>query len=334
LSVLVRFFLYNLLSSLAAGLLAWAIVMLVLRLLRARSAFLYASFLALPLVKSIFILLGMGLVFPWNGLVAWHRQALPPQEILPFVLTWFVTAWFAYRLLVRQARVDLLASSAIPTGETEQRLKGALVGIQGAYQQLPCCQTGETACCISDRIPADPRLLVSESLRSPVALVEGGTPVIIFPQGLLPHLDDQELALALAHELNHFALRKPGGWSAGNLRVLAFISPVALLLANALHHEEEKACDDLAVRMLGTPEVYASMLMKSYQFARAHHPARWRQQIPVMPELMGLKPFLSERIERLLEPFPENTRWYQSGLITWPLWGILLYVLFIAHIGT
>ena len=63
---LLDFALYNLAGSLIAGLLAWMMVMAALRLLSVRTPFLYASFLALPLVKSGLVLLGIGLVFPWG----------------------------------------------------------------------------------------------------------------------------------------------------------------------------------------------------------------------------------------------------------------------------
>lgn len=328
-----RFLLYNLGASLAAGLLAWLAVMAALRLLRAKNAFLYASFLALPLVKSILVLLGIGLVFPWRWFSLWQRLSLPPQVMFPILVGWLVLAGLTYRLLVRRVRIEMLAQAHLPDGDEDERLKAALACIRQAYQVSPCCQAGETVCCISDQIPQAPHLLVSERVRSPAALVEGGTPVIIFPVGLLSRLDDQELAFALAHELNHFALHKPGGWSAGNLRLLALISPVALLIANTLHREEEKACDDLAVRMLGTPAVYASMLMKSYQFARNQGSSAWRPVMPLAPELLGGKPFLSKRIERLLEPQPEGIRWYQSRLVTWPIWMVLLYLLFFARFG-
>ncbi len=329
-----RFLVFNLGASLAAGLVAWGVVMLVLRLLGVRSAFLYAGFLALPLVKSVLVLLGLSLVLPWSGLLAWQFQALPPLAILPWILAWFVLAYLVYGLLVRQARRALLSHSAAPAGQDEVRLSRALAEIQQAYQQSPCCQAGETTCCISDQIPEHPRLLVSDRLGSPAALVEGGTPVIIFPRELVGRLADMELALALAHELNHFALRKPGGWSAGSLRLLALVSPVALLLADALHREEEKACDDLAVRILGTPEVYAGMLVKCYQFARANRRQGWQQSIAVIPELAGFKPFLSQRIERLLEPLPDGPRWYRSGWVTWPVWGTVFYLLFFARFGS
>ena len=48
---------------------------------------------------------------------------------------------------------------------------------------------------------------------------------------------------------------------------------------------------------------------------------------------MGTKPFLSQRIERLLGETPVRRGWVQSLLITWPVWGLLLYLLFFARFG-
>ncbi len=326
-----RFGLYNLGASLAAGLLAYAAVKIALRLLKAQNAFLYASFLALPLVKSILILLGIGLIFPWSKLVNLSRQALPAIDILPFIILWFVASWSLYQWFVKRARADLLLVSAPPSGEEKARLENALEQVIRAYKKATCCEAGETVCCISDKIPTQPRLLLADKLRSPVALVEGGQPIIIFPKGFASCLDERELALALAHELNHFALRKPGGWSTGNLRILALVSPVALLLSGSLHREEEKACDDLAVRMLGGPEIYAEMLMKSYQFARQKTYPGWKKSF--LPQLLGTRSFLSERIERLLNKKRPARSWIQSSLFSWCVWVVLLYLLFFARLG-
>ena len=280
---LLDFALYNLAGSLMAGLLAWMMVMAALRLLSVRTPFLYASFLALPLVKSGLVLLGIGLVFPWGGFAAWQQRAVSPGSVLPFVLLWFGLALAAYYWLVARARADVLRHASPPPDRQEDRLQGALDRIAQAYRQTSCCEAGETVCCIADQVPANPRLLVSDWLRSPAALVEGGTPVILFPKALVELLDDHELTLALAHELNHFALRKPGGWSAGNLRILALVSPVALLLADELSRAEEKACDDLAVRMLGMPEVYAGMLIRATNFLGRDRPQKQRSAYGFYP---------------------------------------------------
>ncbi len=63
-TLIARFLVYNLLLSLAAGLLAWLLVMAALRLMRIGSSVQGLTLLSLPLFKSFLILLGIGVVFP------------------------------------------------------------------------------------------------------------------------------------------------------------------------------------------------------------------------------------------------------------------------------
>jgi len=330
-----QFLAYNLAASLLAGTLAWLLVTGALALLRVHTPFLHASFLALPLLKSVWILAGMSLIFPWPG--AWfsnlHRLALPPQVVLPWVLAWFAISVGSNTFLAWQARKGVLREAHLPEGEDDKRLKAALTCVVTSYQQSPCCESGEILCCISERVPSKPTLLISERLRSPAALVEGGTPVVIFPHGLLNELNGTELTLALAHELNHFALRKPIWRSSGVLRTLILVSPIAFLLSNYYHREEEKACDDLAVTMLNQPEGYAGMLLKSYQFARRQGRTSWLNAQPFLPGLLDSKPFISERVERVLKPrlHPNHQVWLQAACFV--IWVALVYFLFLTRIG-
>ncbi len=326
-----RFLLYNVLASLAAGLVAWGVVWAALRLLRARSAFLHTSFLALPLVKSILVLLGIGLVLPVKGWLDTYGLVVPPRFVLPFALAWLAVSLAVYYALTRRARARLISGARTPTGEEGFRFNAALVCVLSAYRQSPCCEAGETICCISDKVPESPLLLVSETLRSPTALVSGGRPAVIFPAALVTRLDDAELALALAHELNHFAVRKPILRASGGLWLLMLVSPIAFLLAGYLHREEEKACDDLAVKILGQADVFAGMLLKSYQFARERRRASRLKPLPLLPQLLGYKTFLAERVERLLEPSRPGAGWLGSPLIIYPVWIVILYLLFFAH---
>ncbi len=331
-----RFLLYNLLASLAAGLIAWAAVMLALRLLRARSAFLHTSFLALPLVKSLLVLGGIGLVFPWpvDWFLSLYRRAVPAQNVLPLVLLWFGLSLAVYYFLNWRAHTAMMRDARPPDGIEEQRLQAALERVITTYRESPCCQAGESICCISDQIPDRPLLLVSGTLRSPAALTRGGAPAVIFPSALISELDDTELALALAHELNHFALRKPAFKSSGVVWAMTLASPVAFLLAGYLHHEEEKACDDLAVTILGDREIFAGMLLKCYQFARQQQQSRRLRFLPLPPQLLGYKTFLTERVERQLGPVHPAAPAPGFPLAGYLLWSALLYVLFFAHFAS
>jgi beta-lactamase regulating signal transducer with metallopeptidase domain len=331
-----RFLAFNLAASLLAGILAWLLVMGALRLLRIRSAFLHTSFLALPLIKSVLILVGVGWVLPWPlDWFGWiQSQAIPPLAALPWMIAWFGLAVLVYTFFAWRARHDILKQALPPSEHEARHLKAALENVMTAYQQSPCCEAGEILCCISDQIPANPDLLISEQLLSPLALVEAGRPVLLFPRQLLDELEEDELTLIMAHELNHFALRKPFGQSPGILRALILFSPIAFLLADYYHREEEKSCDDLAVAIFKQPEAYAKMLLKSYQFARRQSRPGWLKPLPFLPGLLGTKPLISERVERLLTSRPAQNAWKIQPLLTGTLWVILVYFLFLARFGS
>ncbi len=75
----------------------------------------------------------------------------------------------------------------------------------------------------------------------------------------------------------------------------------AALVMTHINREEEKAADEMAVRVMGQPEAYADMLLKSYRYALNHaHPVEGKLQ--VLPRLLGFRPMLTERVERLLHP--------------------------------
>jgi Zn-dependent protease with chaperone function len=261
-ALLARFLVYNLLFSLAAGLLAWLIVWAAVRLLGIRSSSLSFCFFSLPLVKAILILLGVGLIFPWPGewFGKWHDLALPFSQALPILLIWAVTIYLFYLLIVRHARRTALQETQ-PVTEAAPRLSAAFETVLEGFRQVPCPQCSDDLCCAVE-LKSKPRLLVSERLSSPLALTDGGEPLIIFPVGLVSRLSDAELAGALAHELAHFHLRRPNWCSAGTLQKLTLINPAASLVGEYLHRQEEKACDELAIAIVGQPEEFASMLTK------------------------------------------------------------------------
>lgn len=331
-TLLVRFLVFNLLVSLAGGLLAWLIVIGVMRLLSIRSSMLSLCFLALPFFKSLLLLVGIGLIFPWPGrwFAHYHALALPFIQVLPYYLIWAGTAYVAYLLLVRRARQAVL-EEAKPASMAAPRLAAAYASVLEAYRQSPDLDCDDDLCC-AGQPGSTPRLFVSERLNSPIALTDGGEPAILFPAGLVPRLDDVELAGALAHELAHFYLRRPNWCSAGTLQKLALINPLAVLVGEYLHRLEEKACDSLAVKRIGQPERYAGMLTQCYRFAsqQADHSAMVR--LHLLPRLLGFKPLLSERVEHLLASEASPAAWKQSKFIIWLTWALLFCLLFVSWI--
>jgi Zn-dependent protease with chaperone function len=322
-----RFLAFNLLLSLAAGGLAWLIALGGMRLLDLRSSAQSLCFLGLPVLKSLLILLGVGLVFPWPAQLfgAWRRLALPFGQVWPFLLVWAVGAALITFLAVRRARADLLRE-ARPAEGADPALAAVFQQEIQAYRQLSCPPCSDDVCCVVGELPA-PRLLISDRLDSPLAIT-GRDPLVLFPAGLGSRLTEAEISGALAHELAHFILRRPTWCSAGTLQKLTLIDPPASLVEAYLHRQEEKACDDLAVAVVGQPEVYAGMLTQCYRFAREQRQSGLPGRLAGLPRLLGVKPLLSERVEHLLAPQPARSGWRQSPLAVWAMWILIFSVLF------
>ncbi len=327
-TALIRFLAYNVLVSLVAGGAAWLVVWLIVRGLGLRAGAVSFCFLALPVVKALLLIVGVGVVFPWPALVfqALHAQALPFAELWPWLLLWGISVFLIYRWAVWRARQTLLRG-ARPAADLAPRLAAAYDSVGEAYRQAPAPSCADELCCVRET-PLHPKLLVAEGLDSPLALTGGGAPAILFPVGLVSQLDDGELACALAHERAHFVLRRRDWCSVGTLQFLTLLDPVAALAGEYLHRQEEIACDDLAVSVVKRPEAFASMLTKAYRFARQHAPGKLSARLRVLPQLVGFRPLLSERVERLLAPQAPSARRALSPVVVWLVWGCLVAVLF------
>ena len=310
-----QFLLYNLLASLAAGLVAWFVILAILNGLNIRSLAAKLCFLSLPLIKSSLVLIGVGLVFPWPKpfFSDLHTRALPFKQIEPYLLIWIGSVIIVYGLAVEAAR-QVALRGARPANQITPRLDAAL--------QQGLVQVGRFSHCSKRQ----PRLLVSESVTSPAALL-GKDPIIVFPAGLLDHLDDDELAAVLAHELAHFSLRRSFWCSSGWLSKLELVSPSALLSAEYLRREEEKACDEIAAGLLATPADYAALLTKCYRFSSLRNQVE-STRLAVLPRLLGLKPLLSERVEYLLSSAANPVSWRPPRYVMFLAWALVWFLLF------
>ena len=96
-----------------------------------------------------------------------------------------------------------------------------------------------------------------------------------------------------------FACTSPEGTTSDGIRTFVSVSPIAGLLSGHLKREEEKACDDMAITALGKSASYPEMPLKSYRFA-ARQKTQFSSQVQAASQLLGGKPNISERIERLL----------------------------------
>lgn len=299
----IRFLVYNLLPGLLSGLLLWLLVNTAITLLHIRHGALRLPLLYAPLVKSILVTLGIGLVFPWprSPFLAWHNGALPVGSVLPFYLPWVGVSLLGGYLLSRRARQQVLRD-AIPARQVDTRLESALDKVIARYQNQPANPVGNGwICCRTGCQLHPPELWVSEKLDIPLVAGNQEQPVLVFPSGLLEQMDQSELEMILAHEIAHLTLQRPIYCSAFALSQFSLVNPLAMLLGGHLRQEEEKACDDLAVTLLGKPENYAKVLLKSYRYAASRSRRTNWMRLDTTFRLLGARSSLTKRVERLLE---------------------------------
>ena len=88
-------------------------------------------------------------------------------------------------------------------------------------------------------------------------------PVILTPAACIAHLSPDELEAVLAHEVAHIArLDFLHACLISIIRAILFFNPALHWLYAAYQAESEKACDDLAVSVITSPEPLASGLLR------------------------------------------------------------------------
>lgn len=315
---LVQFGLYNLLPALVGGVLVWAVVTAGVYTLEIRHGKLRLCLFSAPLIKSTLLLLGIGLVLPWPREAAWtlHGRALAPSDVLPFFMFFTGAAMMLQSFLSSRARQAAI-SAATPAETSAPRLTAALDEVM---QRLEQCRDVLIDRCGCERRLERPRLLVAGAGVPSPLIATDGSPAIVFPRALADRLSDRELRGALAHEVAHLQLRAPFSClSSTSVRSLAIANPMATMMASQLLAEEEKACDDVAVAATGDAETYAGMLLKAYRCAR-RAPTAASGKLEYLPQLLGLKPMLSERVERLVGDTPSGggmTKQYVGFAVLW-----------------
>lgn len=144
-----------------------------------------------------------------------------------------------------------------------------------------------------------PDLRCAESIATPLLWRFFRRPTIVLPTGLLRQLDEEQLAMVLAHELAHLRRRDP--W----VRVVELVvsifhwwNPLTWLIRRQLHQAEDLCCD--AWVRWAFPDCrkrYAEVLLKAAETLGAS---------PRAPGLLPASPFLRScllkaRIEMILE---------------------------------
>ena len=178
-----------------------------------------------------------------------NPKSPPPLPIAPppagWLVLWMAGAALFGGKLVREGRASRrLARAAAPLAD--QRVIEAYA-VLGPGFGLRCL----------------PRLLLSEDDGGPV-LVGSIPPVLILPPSLLRSCSEGELTALLAHELAHLKRRDLlWAWLPALAQALFFVHPLVWLSQREWRLAQEIACDELAVRITGTPPLaYGQAVLK------------------------------------------------------------------------
>ena len=122
-----QFAIYNLLPAIVAGLLIWFFVVIALNVLKIEYGWFRISLMYAPVIKSILVLLGIGLVIQWPREIftAWRAQSVSFNLVLPFMLLWLALAIFLRSHFANRARI-LALTSAEPANDVSPRLDASL----------------------------------------------------------------------------------------------------------------------------------------------------------------------------------------------------------------
>lgn len=323
-NLVTQFVLHNLLPALVAGSLVWAFVHAAVTVFRIRHGKLRLCLYLAPAVKSTLVLLAVQPVLPWprDLFQGWAAAAVPTATVLPFFLVATGAVVIIRLALQHRARHALLESSeAVPEAG---RLATALDRVM---QRYAANADRIQARCRIERLPQRPALREREAgLASPAVLTDNN-PTVVFPRQLVARLSDSDLEAALAHEVAHVYLRQPFNcFSAESFRLLSSVNPFAGLMAAQLHREEEKACDDVAVDILGDSDGYASMLLRAYRHT-ASGDGLLSDRLQYVHQLLGTPPLLSERVENLMRRDDQGTSARERGAFA-AIWVVLVVVFF------
>ncbi|MCL5023211.1 MAG: M56 family metallopeptidase [Nitrospirae bacterium] len=108
-----------------------------------------------------------------------------------------------------------------------------------------------------------PRVSVIEEDEFILFSSTGRSPTVFLSRGLIDLLNGEQLRAAVAHEAAHIARnRRPLLIIVFLIRILMFFNPVVLVEFRRIIQEEEKVCDDIAVRFTHKPRALAEVLRK------------------------------------------------------------------------
>lgn len=92
-------------------------------------------------------------------------------------------------------------------------------------------------------------------------------PVLLLPESVAEHLDDDELETIMLHELVHIVRRDN---LVGSLQMIIcamfWFFPPVWFISRKLFDEREQACDEKVLEVYGAPELYATSILKVVRF--------------------------------------------------------------------
>jgi TonB family protein len=109
--------------------------------------------------------------------------------------------------------------------------------------------------------------LVISPLKLEPAVWRVWQPMVVLPESIAAHLNDDELEAIMVHELVHIQRRDN---LIGNLQLtlcaLLWFHPLVWFISRKLFDEREQACDERVMEVCQVPEAYASSILKVVRF--------------------------------------------------------------------
>lgn len=167
-------------------------------------------------------------------------------------------------------------------------------------EPLPAAD-GSPAVSAAEGLPGGPPDIFIVQDEDPVIhSVTARSPGIYLTTGLIQILEPAELRAAIAHEVAHIRRgRRSLLIVAYLMRVLLFFSPGTLVAFRQAADEEEKICDDWAVRVTGRPDALAAVLEKLRHSAAYEVDETEPREALRAVERMSYDLMVRERIRRL-----------------------------------
>lgn len=137
----------------------------------------------------------------------------------------------------------------------------------------------------------------------------GKVSVIYITTGLIDDLSDDELKVALAHEVAHILRnRKPLLIIVFFLRIIMFYNPITLIEFRRIVEDEEKICDDMAISWTHRPEVLIDTLNKFYIKEERLRDNKKRGFASI--EEYSHNMLIKSRIERMVMGNDDGSKWF------------------------